>query len=308
MAYICLFVDSLKSVHPRPGSERRQADPSDGEVAVEPRGEGEHKDQRPRSSLNLAGLRAAFSSHTKPGQESPASGGSKQKTLQSFFKGSEKAATRAQIQSPVKPLREATRSSPAGRSSLDAFRYGKTQDSDVEDSGKGSSLSESDSQTTATPESPRCDLEGPSPDEQPCIADVAASEQPLDWPRSEPEAQGTKTEPTASREGDTAPSPDSKRARTQESQDSVAGSSAGPEPTQRDQPRSSLSTVDAPVSLQKRTAPLPFCVQALARRLGRLHEQQRQMDSDRLKYRRFRAKISPGENQSAEDELRKEIR
>uniref|UniRef100_A0A8C5BI71 PMS1 homolog 2, mismatch repair system component n=1 Tax=Gadus morhua TaxID=8049 RepID=A0A8C5BI71_GADMO len=251
---------------------RHQADPSDGELVVEPREEDEHKVQRPRSSLNMAGLRAAFSSHTKRGQESPASGGSKQKTLQSFFKGSEKAATHVHIQSPVKPLREATRSSPAGRSSLDAFRYGKTQDGDIEDSGR----------------------------------DVLASEEPLDQHCSEPEAQGTKTEPSTSREEDPAPGPDSKRARTQGSQDSV-GSSAGPEPTKRDSSRSSLSKVDAPVSLQKRTAPLRFCFQELASRLRRLNELQRQMDSDRLKYRRFRAKISPGENQSAEDELRKEI-
>uniref|UniRef100_A0A8C5AQU2 PMS1 homolog 2, mismatch repair system component n=1 Tax=Gadus morhua TaxID=8049 RepID=A0A8C5AQU2_GADMO len=208
--------------------------------------------------------------------------------------------------SPVKPLREATRSSPAGRSSLDAFRYGKTQDGDIEDSGRGSSLSECDSQTTATPESPRCSSEATPPDKHPCIADVLASEEPLDQHCSEPEAQGTKTEPSTSREEDPAPGPDSKRARTQGSQDSV-GSSAGPEPTKRDSSRSSLSKVDAPVSLQKRTAPLRFCFQELASRLRRLNELQRQMDSDRLKYRRFRAKISPGENQSAEDELRKEI-
>ncbi|CAL8302114.1 unnamed protein product [Lota lota] len=277
---------------------------STGDI-TKPREEDEHKVQRPRSSLNLAGLRAAFSSHTKPGPESPASGGSKQKTLQSFFKGSERAVTQG-IQSPVKPLREVTRSSPAGRSALDAFRYGKTQDSDVEDSGKGSSLSECDSQTTATTEGPHCDSEGTSPDKQPCIADIMASEESLDWHSPEPEAQGMKTEPSTPREEDTASSPDSKRARTKESQDSV-GSSAGPEPTQPDRSGSSLSKVDAPVSLQKRTAPLRFCFQELARRLGKLHEQQRQMDSDRLKYRRFRAKISPGENQSAEDELRKEI-
>ncbi|XP_056432924.1 mismatch repair endonuclease PMS2 [Gadus chalcogrammus] len=298
--------NSLKSVQPRPVSAKHQADPSDGELVVESREEDEHKVQRPRSSLNMAGLRAAFSSHTKRGQESPASGGSKQKTLQSFFKGSEKVATHVHIQSPVKPLREATRSSPAGRSSLDAFRYGKTQDGDIEDSGRGSSLSECDSQTTATPESPRCSSGATSPDKHPCIADVLASEEPLDQHCSEPEDQGTKTEPSTSREEDPAPGPDSKRARTQGSQDSV-GSSAGPEPTKRDSSRSSLSKVDAPVSLQKRTAPLRFCFQELASRLRRLNELQRQMDSDRLKYRRFRAKISPGENQSAEDELRKEI-
>ncbi|CAL8283710.1 unnamed protein product [Merluccius merluccius] len=297
--------NGLKSVHPRPDSEQRQVVLSDGEgVVVEAGEEDERTLPRPRSSLNLAGLRAAFSSHTKPGTEKTTSGGSQQKTLQSFFKGSARTVAHS-IQSPVKPLREATKSSPAGRSALDAFRYGKTRHSDVEDSGEGSSLSERDSQTTPTPDSPQC-----VSDEKPHTADVTASEEHLDSSCSAAEAQGIKTEPSTSREEDDAPSPDSKRARrTEESQDS-ASSSAGPEPTHPDISSSGpyLSKVDAPVSIQKRSAPLQFSVQELVGRLGRLREQQRLRDGDSFKYRRFRAKISPGENQSAEDELRKEIR
>uniref|UniRef100_A0A3B3S4U8 Mismatch repair endonuclease PMS2 n=1 Tax=Paramormyrops kingsleyae TaxID=1676925 RepID=A0A3B3S4U8_9TELE len=42
-------------------------------------------------------------------------------------------------------------------------------------------------------------------------------------------------------------------------------------------------------------------------RLRKLQEQRKERASEGLKYRRFRAKINPGENQTAEDELKKEI-
>ncbi|MEQ2303413.1 hypothetical protein AMECASPLE_016713 [Ameca splendens] len=45
----------------------------------------------------------------------------------------------------------------------------------------------------------------------------------------------------------------------------------------------------------------------LAASMKRLLDQQRQRAGEKLHYRRFRAKINPGENQSAEDELRREI-
>ncbi|KAK5850602.1 hypothetical protein PBY51_001468 [Eleginops maclovinus] len=45
----------------------------------------------------------------------------------------------------------------------------------------------------------------------------------------------------------------------------------------------------------------------LSGRVKRLQDLQRQRDSDELRYRRFRAKINPGENNSAEEELKKEI-
>ncbi|KAJ3607544.1 hypothetical protein NHX12_024595 [Muraenolepis orangiensis] len=288
----------LKSVRPKPGLEQCQAVPYDGEGVVEPGGEGELRvqgPQGPRSALNLAGLRAAFSSHTKQSAENPASGGSsKQRTLQSFFQGSERTVTHS-TRSPVKTLRELPKPSPSvGRSALDAFRYGKTPGGEEEDSGKGSSMSEWDSQTTGTPDSPRCD--------SPPVELVDSS-------CSAPKAQGTKAELATSRQEEDAiaPSPDLKRARTEESQDTAGSSSERPDPTHLETSRSSLSKADMPVSVQKRRAPLLFSFQELAGRLGRLREQQRRRDSDRLKYRRFRAKISPGENQSAEDELKKEI-
>lgn len=42
--------------------------------------------------------------------------------------------------------------------------------------------------------------------------------------------------------------------------------------------------------------------------MKKLQEQQAQLSGDGLHYRRFKAKINPGENQSAEEELKKEIR
>ncbi|KAM8962169.1 mismatch repair endonuclease PMS2 [Pelodytes ibericus] len=65
-------------------------------------------------------------------------------------------------------------------------------------------------------------------------------------------------------------------------------------------------TVDAPVSIAKATVPLRFSMGRLSKRMERLKHQQRQKE-ETDKFRRFRAKINPGENQTAEDELRKEI-
>ncbi|MEQ2203831.1 hypothetical protein XENOCAPTIV_004207, partial [Xenoophorus captivus] len=68
------------------------------------------------------------------------------------------------------------------------------------------------------------------------------------------------------------------------------------------------SMLDVPVCLQRKTLPLHFSLQDLAASMKRLLDQQRQRAGEKLHYRRFRAKINPGENQSAEDELRREIR
>ncbi|XP_041746996.2 LOW QUALITY PROTEIN: mismatch repair endonuclease PMS2-like [Coregonus clupeaformis] len=70
---------------------------------------------------------------------------------------------------------------------------------------------------------------------------------------------------------------------------------------------SSGSKVDTPVCVQKRAVPLQFSVQELSGRVRRLRGQRREKAEDGLCYRLFRAKISPGENQSAKEELKKEI-
>ncbi|RXN04558.1 mismatch repair endonuclease PMS2 [Labeo rohita] len=65
--------------------------------------------------------------------------------------------------------------------------------------------------------------------------------------------------------------------------------------------------LDSPVSMQKKTVLLQFSLQELSKRIQRLQTQKTENNDQELKYRRFRAKINPGENQSAEDELKKEI-
>ncbi|XP_063284941.1 mismatch repair endonuclease PMS2 [Pelobates fuscus] len=65
-------------------------------------------------------------------------------------------------------------------------------------------------------------------------------------------------------------------------------------------------TVDAPINITKRTVPLQFSMSHLAKGIKRLNLQQTEREESE-KYRRFRAKINPNENQAAETELRKAI-
>ncbi|KAM5228479.1 mismatch repair endonuclease PMS2 [Ctenodactylus gundi] len=68
----------------------------------------------------------------------------------------------------------------------------------------------------------------------------------------------------------------------------------------------SAAQVDVAVTISKKIVPLAFSMSSLATQVKRLHLRQQQHQGERS-YRRFRAKICPGENQAAEDELRKEI-
>ncbi|NXV79450.1 PMS2 endonuclease, partial [Atlantisia rogersi] len=70
--------------------------------------------------------------------------------------------------------------------------------------------------------------------------------------------------------------------------------------------RNSMPNVDVLVEVKKKTVPLEFSMKVLAEKVKRVIQQQ-QKSTERLNYRRFKAKISPGENKVAEDELRKEI-
>lgn len=69
----------------------------------------------------------------------------------------------------------------------------------------------------------------------------------------------------------------------------------------------SASEVDVAVKINKKIVPLDFSMSSLAKRIKQLCQQEQQRESQQS-YRKFRAKICPGENQAAEDELRKEIR
>lgn len=64
--------------------------------------------------------------------------------------------------------------------------------------------------------------------------------------------------------------------------------------------------VDVAVDIEKKIVPLDFSMRSLANRIKQLCRQEQQREGEQ-NYRKFRAKICPGENQAAEDELRKEI-
>ncbi|NXA52245.1 PMS2 endonuclease, partial [Nothocercus julius] len=67
-----------------------------------------------------------------------------------------------------------------------------------------------------------------------------------------------------------------------------------------------LANVDVLVEVKKKTVPLQFSMKVLAEKVKNVIQQQKKRTETR-NYRRFKAKISPGENKVAEDELRKEI-
>lgn len=71
--------------------------------------------------------------------------------------------------------------------------------------------------------------------------------------------------------------------------------------------RSYTPSVDVLVEIKKKTVPLEFSMKVLAEKVKKVIQQQ-QKSTETQNYRRFKAKISPGENKVAEDELRKEIR
>lgn len=98
--------------------------------------------------------------------------------------------------------------------------------------------------------------------------------------------------------------PDTKRARTEKQHFIIK-----PEPkdSSNNLEKTSLG-VDSPVCLQRRKVPLQFSLQELAAKMKRLQDQQAHRAKEDLCYRRFKAKINPGENHSAEAELKKEIR
>ncbi|KAM3833999.1 mismatch repair endonuclease PMS2-like [Diretmus argenteus] len=273
-----------------------------GENVREPGQDAKPALQSPKLSLNLARLKAAFSNHHSSSngtKSSSPNSGPRQKTLQSFFKDSGKTqAHKPSSQSPLKPGRDVTS---VGRSVLDGFRYGRTPGSDI-DSGKDSALPDIDS-TTAAPDSLCCGMEFDSPEpmtDKPSIKNETF-EDPSD--NTVPEHPELQTQPCTSNDDSTTLSPEAKRARKEDPYFPIEHKSTT-HPTCAQ--GSSISEVDVQVCIQRRTVPLQFSFQELPERMRRLRDQQ-QRTSDGLLYRRFRAKINPGENQSAEDELRKEI-
>lgn len=257
--------------------------------------------QSRKSSLNLAGLKAAFSSHhnfpsgNKVSAAKAANIGPTQKRLQSFFKETVKPTNcTLGVRSPLKTAKNPAKSSPVRNSVLDGFRYGTT----VRDT-------DSSCDFTMGPPDVQCsgqEFSSPEPVAARLIVKDETFEETSDDNYTVPEEVEPQTSPVTSSE-DCPVSPDAKRARTDK-----------PHFTEEHKPNSSSNhsekslMVDMSVCRQKRTVPLKFSFQELAGKMKRLQERQAQRDGENLRYRRFRAKIDPGENQSAEDELRKEIR
>ncbi|XP_047465112.1 mismatch repair endonuclease PMS2 [Mugil cephalus] len=260
----------------------------------------------PKTSINLSGLKAAFSNHNssnfgnKSSMGKASSCGPSQKTLQSFFKGSVKpSACSPSVKSPLKSTREPAK---GGRSVLDGFRYGRMSCSDA-DSEKNSNGSSCDL-TVATPDGQCSGLEFNSPE---AVIDVTSVKNETGEDASEnvctvsedPELQA---EAFTSNEV-SAESPEAKRPRIETPHFPLEQISNAFSNSSED----SSPVVDAPVHRQKRAMSLQFSLQELTEKIRRLQDRQKERDSMELCYRRFRAKINPGENQSAEEELKKEI-
>ncbi|KAG8009051.1 Mismatch repair endonuclease PMS2, partial [Nibea albiflora] len=255
--------------------------------------------QTPKSSLNLAGLKAAFSSSSFSSSSGTKSSVAKasncapaQKTLQSFFKGTVKPPNcTPSVKFPLKPTKVLGKCSPVGKSVLDGFRYGAmSSDTDCE---RDSAVSICDT-TVAKPDA-QYSAEFSSPDlsaDKSCVKDETLEE-------TSDNSHGVSEDPELKTE-QCPLSPDAKRARTENPHVPTEHKSEN-----KCSERSS-SMVDAPVCLQRRTVPLQFSFHDLEGKVKRLEDQKKQKASD-LCYRRFRAKILPGENQSAEEELKKEI-
>lgn len=164
---------------------------------------------------------------------------------------------------------------------------------------------------------PSCDVFVEEPDVEMMSTEGESAENLTDSPtmKEEPSEVGDRnsltapedaelhTEPRAFKEECTG-SPDAKRART-EGPGSPTENEHGMISTDSAEP--SL-TLDAPVCVLKKAVPLLFSIKELAGRMKRLQDQQAPRSGDGLHYRRFKAKINPGDNQSAEEELKKEIR
>ncbi|XP_029383422.1 mismatch repair endonuclease PMS2 isoform X1 [Echeneis naucrates] len=277
--------------------------PEPGEATVPQR-------QKPNSALNLAGLKAAFSSHhssysgNKLGTPKSVNNGPTQKTLQSFFKGSAKPpASNPNVRSLLKPAKELAECSPVGKSVLDGFRYRAMPSSDTDhlkDRAESSFVS-----TTAVPNSSCSGLEPASPEPMidiPNVKDETFGER-ADNSRTVPEDPELLTDPCTSNQ-DGPVSPDAKRPRKENLQFPAELKTK----TFLNCPDDACSSnLDAPVSLQRRIVPLQFSLQELEGKIRRMKDRDKHKASEELHYRRFRAKINPGENQSAEEELRKEI-
>ncbi|KAL0983918.1 hypothetical protein UPYG_G00134750 [Umbra pygmaea] len=302
-------IDSHRPAELPSDIEECQVVPS-SETTSEARGDSKSVAPSSRPSLNLSGLKEAFSMHnsqaTRSNTTKSANTGPTQKKLQSFFRGAEKCqdTRKSSLQSPLKSSQRAVSCSPVGRSVLDGFRYGQAPDSDVDSDRECILLKRSSSLATSDSSCATIGSEFNSLDNNPVIKSEFHN-QPFDKEARGERHLDRKTEPSLSEASDaTILSPDAKKAKIED----ICFSTENKDTCPAFSDVSSGSVLDAPVCLQKRTVPLQFSLLELSGRVRRLQDQLREKAEDGLCYRRFRAKISPGENQTAEDELKKEIR
>ncbi|XP_016425043.1 mismatch repair endonuclease PMS2-like [Sinocyclocheilus rhinocerous] len=252
-------------------------------------------DGPPKTSINLAGLKEAFSKHQFPETDSKQSShktacaGPSQKKMFSFVSCSKKM-TDIMNSSP-----SFSAVSSIKKSTVCLAKYKSTFDSDAEDSGAANQnsaeddpeiLHENNSESVLHPSIHGTDVKAETIDEP--VYEKFWSYKPF-----VPETMSEQYQDRIS-------SPEAKRARHEAeplAQSCLVDSKN----------KNASLQLDSPVSVQKKTVLLQFSLQELSKRMQRLKAQKTENNDQEPKYRRFRAKINPGENQGAEDELKKEI-
>ncbi|XP_077595856.1 mismatch repair endonuclease PMS2 [Stigmatopora nigra] len=228
--------------------------------------------EKTKSFLNLAGLKAAFSNHNfnssvKSNTSKLTNNDRAQQTLTSFFTNTGKKAT------TPPGVKSSKAGSSVGKSILGGFRF-----------------------SCKTNITSSCDTSLPAN-----IHNYQAYSPSMDG-----EETSIKTEDGTQPE---TKFPEELRKSTWQNQPNADGEHGSVSPDLKRARKEDLTCVlDAPVSVKKKIVPLKFCLKELIGKIRRLETQkEKQKDSEELQYRRFRAKINPGESQCAEEELKKEI-
>ncbi|XP_043110216.1 mismatch repair endonuclease PMS2 [Puntigrus tetrazona] len=247
----------------------------------------------PKTSFNLAGLKEAFSKHQLPGTGSKhhkaACAGPSQKKMFSFVSSSKK------MTDIIKSSTSFSAVSSIKKSTVCLAKYKSTFDGDAEDSGAANQnsaeddaeiLHENSSESVLYPTTHETDVKAETIDEPVCEKFWSST-------TLLPERKSELSEDRFS-------SPEAKRARHEA--EPLAESCL----VDSKNKNASLQ-MDSPTSIKKKTALLQFSLQELSKKMQRLKAQKTENNDQEPKYRLFRAKINPGENQSAEDELKKEI-
>ncbi|XP_067225079.1 mismatch repair endonuclease PMS2 [Chanodichthys erythropterus] len=257
-------------------------------------------DGPPKTSINLAGLKEAFSNHQAPGigskqsSHKAACAGPSQKKMFSFVSCSKKITD---------IMRPPLKSSPSftdvtsNKSTACLAKFKSTFDSDADDSGAANQSSAEDHKEILHENN----SENKS-DLHPIIHETDVKAETIDESVDEKfwSHETLVPETKSEQNQDRMYSPEAKRARREDEPPAWSG-------LVDSKNKNASLQLDSPVSIRKKTVLLQFSMQELSKRTQRLQAQVTENNDRELKYRRFRAKINPGENQSAEDELKKEI-